>query len=74
MVEPPRTVRVRTLDPQAKCGAGTSVERLFRVDETTKGTVTTHLARIYGKLGVGSRLAAVRLAAQSGLVSVGTPD
>ena len=37
-------------------------------------TVTTHLARIYGKLGVGSRLAAVRLAAQSGLVSVGMPD
>jgi DNA-binding NarL/FixJ family response regulator len=37
-------------------------------------TVTTHLARIYGKLGVGSRLAAIRLAAQSGLVSVGAPD
>jgi DNA-binding NarL/FixJ family response regulator len=34
-------------------------------------TVTTHLARIYGKLGVGSRLAAIRLAAQSGLVTVG---
>ena len=34
-------------------------------------TVTTHLGRIYGKLGVGSRLAAVRIAARSGLVSVG---
>ena len=34
-------------------------------------TVTTHLGRIYGKLGVGSRLAAVRLAARSGLVTVG---
>ncbi len=34
-------------------------------------TVTTHLARIYGKLGVGSRLAAIRLAARAGLVSVG---
>lgn len=34
-------------------------------------TVTTHLARIYGKLGVGSRLAAIRLAAQSGLVTAG---
>jgi DNA-binding NarL/FixJ family response regulator len=32
-------------------------------------TVTTHLGRIYGKLGVGSRLAAIRLATQSGLVS-----
>ena len=34
-------------------------------------TVTTHLARIYGKLGVGTRLAAIRLAARSGLVTVG---
>jgi DNA-binding NarL/FixJ family response regulator len=34
-------------------------------------TVTTHLARIYGKLGVGSRLAAIRMAARSGLVTVG---
>jgi DNA-binding NarL/FixJ family response regulator len=37
-------------------------------------TVTTHLARIYGKLGVGSRLAAIRLAARAGLVSVGTHE
>ena len=35
-------------------------------------TVTTHLARIYGKLGVGTRLAAIRLATQSGLVSAGS--
>jgi two-component system, NarL family, response regulator DevR len=34
-------------------------------------TVTTHLARIYGKLGVTSRLAALRVAARSGLVSIG---
>ena len=34
-------------------------------------TVTTHLARIYGKLGVGSRLAAIRTATRSGLVTVG---
>ena len=33
-------------------------------------TVTTHLARIYRKLGVGSRLAAVRVAARSGLVTI----
>jgi DNA-binding NarL/FixJ family response regulator len=32
-------------------------------------TVTTHLARIYGKLGVGTRLAAIRSATRSGLVS-----
>lgn len=37
-------------------------------------TVTTHLGRIYGKLGVGSRLAAIRAAARSGLVSVGGLD
>ena len=37
-------------------------------------TVTTHLARIYGKLGVGSRLAAIRLAARAGLVTVGPND
>jgi DNA-binding NarL/FixJ family response regulator len=37
-------------------------------------TVTTHLARIYAKLGVGNRLAAIRLAARSGLVSVGAAE
>jgi DNA-binding NarL/FixJ family response regulator len=37
-------------------------------------TITTHLGRIYGKLGVGNRLAAVRLAVRSGLVSVGAAD
>lgn len=33
-------------------------------------TITTHLGRIYGKLGVGNRLSAIRAAARSGLVSV----
>lgn len=37
-------------------------------------TVTTHLARIYGKLGVGNRLAAIRTAARSGLVTVGSSE
>jgi DNA-binding CsgD family transcriptional regulator len=37
-------------------------------------TVTTHLGRIYGKLGVGTRVAAIRAAAISGLVSVGSPE
>jgi DNA-binding NarL/FixJ family response regulator len=37
-------------------------------------TVTTHLARIYGKLGVGNRLAALRLAARSGLVTIRPDD
>ena len=35
-------------------------------------TVTTHLGRIYGKLGVNSRVGAVIEAARSGLVTVGS--
>jgi DNA-binding NarL/FixJ family response regulator len=34
-------------------------------------TVTTHLGRIYSKLGVGSRVQALRAAATAGLVTVG---
>lgn len=34
-------------------------------------TVTTHLTRIYGKLGVRTRIAAIRTAAAAGLVSDG---
>jgi len=37
-------------------------------------TVTTHLGRIYAKLGVGGRVAAIRAAANVGLVSVGAPE
>jgi DNA-binding NarL/FixJ family response regulator len=37
-------------------------------------TVTTHLGRIYSKLGVGTRVAAIRLATDAGLVSVGVPE
>jgi DNA-binding NarL/FixJ family response regulator len=37
-------------------------------------TVTTHLGRIYAKLGVQGRLAAVQLATRSGLVGVGRAD
>ena len=37
-------------------------------------TITTHLARIYGKLGVGNRLSAIRIAASAGLVSVGASE
>lgn len=38
-----RTVKVRPLDPKLKCGPGTSVEHLFRVDEVVNGTSATHL-------------------------------
>jgi DNA-binding NarL/FixJ family response regulator len=37
-------------------------------------TVTTHLGRIYGKLGVGTRVAAIRVATMSGLVTVGAHE
>jgi DNA-binding NarL/FixJ family response regulator len=37
-------------------------------------TVTTHLSRIYAKLGVETRAAAVRLATEAGLVSVGVSE
>jgi hypothetical protein len=42
---PPPVVRVavRELDPQRKCGAGTSVQFLYRVDETVDGRATAHL-------------------------------
>jgi len=40
---PVRTVKVRPLNPKEKCGPGTSVERLFRVDESVNGTPVTHL-------------------------------
>jgi hypothetical protein len=42
-IESPRVVKLKELDPLAKCGPNTSVERLFRVDETIKGVSTAHL-------------------------------
>lgn len=40
---PAPRVAVKPLEPQAKCGPGTSVQYLFRVDETVEGRTTTHL-------------------------------
>ena len=40
---PPGRVAVRELDPQRKCGEGTSVQFLYRVDETVDGRATAHL-------------------------------
>ena len=36
-------VAVRELDPQKKCGAGTSVQFLYRVDESVDGRASAHL-------------------------------
>lgn len=38
-----RVVKVKQLDPIAKCGPATSVEQLFRVDEELDGRPTVHL-------------------------------
>jgi hypothetical protein len=41
--EPEVRFRVRELNAQQKCGSGTSVERLFRVDEMVDGAAKAHL-------------------------------
>src|SRR5689334_13409248 len=41
--QPPAQFRVKELNAQQKCGQGTSVERLFRVDETADGLAKAHL-------------------------------
>ncbi|GJG88517.1 hypothetical protein tb265_36980 [Gemmatimonadetes bacterium T265] len=38
-----RLVRIKALDPCARCGPNTSVEQLYRVDEQVAGTATVHL-------------------------------
>jgi hypothetical protein len=38
-----RLMRIRELDPQAACGAGTTVMQLFRVDDMASESATTHL-------------------------------
>ena len=40
---PTRLMRIRELDPQAACGAGTTVMQLFRVDDLASDAATTHL-------------------------------
>jgi hypothetical protein len=41
--EPTVRVAVKALDPHRKCGPGTSVQALYRVDETVDGRSTPHL-------------------------------
>jgi hypothetical protein len=36
-------VRIRELDPRDKCGAGTTVRQLFRVDGRSNGLAQVHL-------------------------------
>jgi hypothetical protein len=41
--QPATQFRVKELNAQQKCGPGTSVERLFRVDERVEGSARAHL-------------------------------
>ncbi len=52
---------------------GLTARQIARHLGVRERTVTTHLGRIYGKLGVNSRVGAVIEAARSGLVTVGSP-
>jgi hypothetical protein len=40
---PERVVKIKSLDPFVRCGPGTSVEQLYRVDERVDGRATVHL-------------------------------
>ena len=40
---PVRSIKIRELDPVAKCGPGTSVQHLYRVDELLDGAPRAHL-------------------------------
>ena len=40
---PAGRVEVRELNPQRKCGSGTTVERMYRVIERVDGLVANHL-------------------------------
>ena len=53
---------------------GLTARQIARHLGVRERTVTTHLGRIYGKLGVNSRVSAVIEAARSGLVSVGSSE
>ena len=67
--EPPLTSRERQVLSVAAEGL-TAREIGLRLGVAER-TVTTHLAHIYGKLGVGGRVEAITEAAKAGLVTVG---
>jgi hypothetical protein len=35
--------QIKALDPYRKCGPGTTVQRLYRIDESVDGVVRSHL-------------------------------
>lgn len=68
------TLTERELEVLSVAAEGLTARQIAERLGVRERTVTTHLARIYRKLGVRSRLAAIRVAAASGLVTVGSPD
>ena len=62
----------RELEVLAVAAEGLTAREIAERLGVRERTVTTHLGRIYGKLGVGTRVAAIRVAASSGLVTVGS--
>ena len=58
----------RELDVLRLLADGLSSAQIAEQLVISVGTVNTHLSTLYGKLGVNSRTAAVRLAQQLGLV------
>jgi hypothetical protein len=41
--EPAELMRIRELDPRSKCGEGTTVMRLFRVDDLPEDAPSVHM-------------------------------
>ena len=64
----------RELEVLAIAAEGSTAREIASRLGVRERTITTHLARIYGKLGVGSRLAAIRAASRAGLVSINRGD
>ena len=64
----------RELQVLVAAAEGLTAREIARRLGVAERTVTTHLGRIYGKLGVSSRVGAILTAARSGLVTVGAPE
>ena len=64
------SLTARELEVLALAAEGLTAREIGARLGVRERTVTTHLSRIYQKLGVGTRLAAVRAAARAGLVTV----
>lgn len=64
----------RERDVLAVAAEGLTARQIAERLGVRERTITTHLDRIYDKLGVSSRFAAIRAATRSGLVTVAGPE